>query len=49
MDIVAEFGTIATDALAAIGDLLPIVVPVFGALVLIPLGIGLFRKFGVRR
>lgn len=49
MDVDTIFGPVATSALAAITELVPIVVPVFGALVLIPLAIGVFRKFGVRR
>lgn len=49
MDPATLFGPIATDALAAIGDLVPIAAPVFGGFVLIGIALAVLRKFGVRR
>lgn len=37
--------TVATDMMSAIGDILPIALPVTGAMLVIGLGVKVFKKF----
>lgn len=39
------FGTIASDAMGAIGSTLPIILPVMGAVVVIGIAVGIFKRF----
>lgn len=39
------FSTTASDAMTAIGNILPIVLPILGAVVVVILGVKLFKKF----
>lgn len=49
MDADTLFGPVATNALAAITDVLPLAVPVLSAFVLITIALRVFGKFGIRR
>lgn len=39
------FTSVANDCMSAIGDILPIVLPVMGAVVVIGLAVGIFKRF----
>ena len=40
-----SFTSVAGDAMTAIGDVLPIILPVMGAVVVIGLAVGIFKRF----
>lgn len=46
--LATSLGTVATDALDAIGGVLPVALPVLGAIVVISVGIRIFRKVSGR-
>lgn len=39
------FTSVASDCMTAIGDILPVVLPVMGAVVVIGLAVGIFKRF----
>ena len=41
----SSFTSVAGDAMTAIGDVLPIILPVMGAVVVIGLAVGIFKRF----
>lgn len=43
--LTTAFGSLATDALGAIGATLPIILPVMGAVVVIGIAVGIFKRF----
>lgn len=43
--MVTAFQTLASSALTAIGDILPVILPVMGAVVVIGIGVSLFKRF----
>lgn len=43
--LTTAFGTLATDALGAIAAVLPIILPVMGAIVVIGIAVKVFKRF----
>jgi hypothetical protein len=49
IDVATLLGPVATGATDAITDVLPLAIPVLVALAAVSIGLGVFRKFGVKR
>lgn len=43
--LTTSIGSMATDAMSAIGSILPVVLPIVGGLVVITVGVKLFKRF----
>lgn len=49
IDYATAFGSLGSTVSSALGDALPVVVPIFGALVGLSVFVGVLGKFGLRR